>query len=631
MTRDRTLAYAFAVFDDLRRQQDQPFGASGCDSLGVTWRRPDNLLFGELGQLFFLLELHACTHDGEALQLLRHLLARIEDQCARQSTYNYSFFDGRMGLVYLYVCLFRDLSEEEYLQKALALTQLHSNQFAQQFMLSGSAGLYQGIAGMLVVLVHLFAASGAPGLLGTIEQYASALVAGARLQQKGIGWEGRPGMAYGASGCAFVMLLLGRFFGNDAFFQLAGEALAFDEHCLQKRGADPQLQGQAWTVIAGAELALLKIYSGGLQQKDAQGDHEALEKHIRKAAALPLGSGLYFGWAGAGLIALEAQRLTGEERYNALAEQLAENLLVQADARAGNTLADGAPGNAYFLLNLLQKDRGSLLFPVVAGNSSQAIRTSFDSILLSGLPELAKPIFVKALPCTFARLEKKLAEPLQDFAGQEHPASLAHFFDHLGSYVEIRVAGGDDELRKCFDKDLFVLQLNDTLDTGAVDAGEEREWKDTIDLLLLDDALFNRLAFVHRPGLRIYDPEPLADLDGTLDATAMAALFTDYGKDAIACIPSSARAPECVTLGADKLVFDLFAQPCFADWAGNCITRFLLAQQPAVVAMMQAHLGAESSGQLPQKIGDLVTRVVRYYFMEGLLMPVGEETAGSYQ
>ncbi len=98
-----------------------------------------------------------------------------------------------------------------------------------------------GIAGTLLGLLYIYAIVNEAWLLEYIQEYIDALLKNARFGKVGLYWDtsknqSQPlcGFSHGSSGVGFVFLELGRYFNNPAFYFVAGQAFAYENHYFNK-------------------------------------------------------------------------------------------------------------------------------------------------------------------------------------------------------------------------------------------------------------------------------------------------------------------------------------------------------------------------------------------------------------
>jgi hypothetical protein len=607
--RNAIIDWCFRAFKEIGRVP----ACAGRDVLGVRWEQPDSLPFGTLGQAFFLLELYGSTYDEEVKQALDATIASLEEHDANTHTYNYSLFHGRGGLLYFYVELYRRMGNERFLDNALRLSRIYTGGPARLFTLSGDPGLYRGSAGLALALLHLYAESGDKSLLANLEELAGSLLAGARLSGNGIGWDkltehgrwGR-GFSYGASGCAFLFLELGKFFRNDAFFHLADRMI------------DPDAGNPECALFDRVGIDCVTCYSAQLQNRIPVFDIGLEQELLEASNDSSLSAGLYFGRAGLGLLCFEASRLASDTRPAQMAHAFAEALLARpATATGRGTALAGCAGEGYFLLRLLNTtDASSLLFPRVSPpKKAPPIQIGFDSIFLSGSRELYAPMLRRQFPFSYGHLEKEMDAQFPA-PGKDTLPTPEEWIDRLCKAPGQTGLRNDSEWNKLLDKDRFLLRAQRHFE--ALPLAVDPDWQAITRNLLRDD--LDSLSFVWTPDLQLYHPGPRPVLNGTWDIPDITALFMDHGADSFICARTPANGVKLVPLGRDLLAFDLFAVPASVNDAAEQLTVFIYAQDELVQQVVQVYLDADGPAQLAHAIRAMIRRVACHYYMEGFLV-----------
>ena len=606
--RNAILDRSFRIFKERSRQPAR----AGRDPLGVLWDRPDSLPFGITGQAFFLLELFDATRDEEVKRALDGAVATLEAHAAAASTYNYGLWQGRGGLLYLYVELYRRLDDGRFLDAALRLARIYTGGAARLFALSGSPDLYGGSSGLALALLHLYAETGEPDLLAALEELTAALLNTARLKGEDIGWDvfwergpwGK-GMAYGITGTAFTFLELGRFFRNDSFLALAERMIGVHE------------QSKECTLYDRIGSYSIKCYSDKLRNKTSCLDKK-LEEELLFAVSDDKGpAGLYFGRAGLGQLCLEAAQVADYNGLTGIAHAAAKKLLALENVAMGNDVGmAGSAGEGYFLLRLLRGGGSGLLLPCVPPPRKEpSFQIGFDSIFFSVTRDLYAPFLRRQFPFTYSCLEKDFATELAALEGDSLLAPEA-WIERLEASA-IMTSPDAAEVKRLLDKDRFLLHAQRLFE--SLPPAVAPQWQLITHDLLREEDDFDRLDFMWAPGLPVYHPFPQPAEDAG-ETERIMALFTDDGADAFICLRTAANGVTPIPLGRDLLAFELFARPRCVHDATADVCAFIQAQETPVQLAIRAFLDVEGPEQVPHAIRNMIRRVVRYYYMEGFLV-----------
>ncbi|HEU0301004.1 MAG TPA: lanthionine synthetase LanC family protein, partial [Longimicrobium sp.] len=207
-------------------------------------------------------------------------------------------------------------------------------------LLSSSAGLYYGAAGVGLAALSLGAELGDPALREFAVQTGERLGGLAVPRSRGIAWPGEggvipSGLALGGSGIALFYTYLGASTGQERYWELAGKALRFEFAQARTRGGYlfwPDNAGRHrryWSPhvsfgAAGVGAAAARLYR-------CTGDPQMLQWAERCARALTFRwtNKLWqdMGYAGYGETFLDMYALTGDPAYREHALRMAEVLL----------------------------------------------------------------------------------------------------------------------------------------------------------------------------------------------------------------------------------------------------------------------------------------------------------------
>ncbi|WP_033825653.1 class III lanthionine synthetase LanKC [Kitasatospora sp. MBT63] len=320
---EQVAAYAEAVADPQR--EDRLFPA---DPL-VFQTNPLSVAYGAMGVLHGLHRLRGEVPE----RLLAWALARDVDP----GRYPPGLYLGQAGIAWV----FDELGRPEVAGALMDRARVHPLRFADP-------GVLHGAAGYGTACLHLWQRLGDDRLLTDALEAGEALAAGCVRDERGARWpqagpDGervRVGHGHGASGIALFLLYLHLATGQECWYRLGREALAFD------LGQGTVISGRALVFPGtarepGAEGGVLRNYwdegTAGvtttvLRYLAARPDAELLAvlprllaDSARKYTVLPQ---LFHGLAGLGNVLLDAGELLHEERWFAEARRVAEGVLL---------------------------------------------------------------------------------------------------------------------------------------------------------------------------------------------------------------------------------------------------------------------------------------------------------------
>ncbi|HYC91733.1 MAG TPA: lanthionine synthetase LanC family protein [Thermoanaerobaculia bacterium] len=284
-----------------------------------------SLYGGSAGVALFLLELARTTGRAAYLDAATRALDGADAPGS-------GFYTGRLGIAWTMLQFPGDRREA-----ALALAR-----DALEARRSHTADLLGGVAGTLLGVLHLHAATGEPALIEMAAALVEELIGRARPARAGLYWDRGPdqnrglcGLSHGAAGIGWVFAELAHATGNDAFAGIAREAFAYerahfdaargnwiDYRCMTSRAEDVQRLEEQYL-------------RGDLSAFSAGGDMNAW----------------CHGAAGIGLSRMRALELLGDavlaDELQAAIRRVATDLRHTAYSTA--TLCHGALGNAALL------------------------------------------------------------------------------------------------------------------------------------------------------------------------------------------------------------------------------------------------------------------------------------------
>ncbi|QJB38097.1 hypothetical protein HF324_09605 [Chitinophaga oryzae] len=182
----------------------------------------------------FMLELFRRTGEQAVWNDLITLAAQLKTY-QESPGYNYTLYGGRMGIAWFYLGLYRTSGENQWLQEArqIAMDYLQGESF--RYSIIATSGVATGLAGILLVLLHVYKETQDPEILEGLEKIVLQLAFRAKQGRKGIHWgnatncEGaNTGFKNGAAGIALVLSEVSRYFSSGILEALAAKALEYE-------------------------------------------------------------------------------------------------------------------------------------------------------------------------------------------------------------------------------------------------------------------------------------------------------------------------------------------------------------------------------------------------------------------
>jgi len=314
----------------------------------LIWIESETVYKGTSGVALFLIELFNQTNDKKYLEGARKAMQWVEWYCKKHPTSNYSFLTGRIGVSFVYLRLYQITHKKFYLTKALAIAKdsllfLNRSDYLNEFI--------NGIAGTLLVLIHLHAETNETWILDYIQKYTDALLKNARFGKVGLYWdvnsfEIRPlcGFSHGSSGIGYVFLELGNYFQNSAFYYIAKQAFLYENYYFNKKTNN-------WPDFR------LNFYN---EKKRNTFENEYQKGDLKSFITSSDMNAWCHGAAGIGLSRLHAKELLNNSAYNKDIQNV-HNKTVNT-VLSSFTLCHGNGGNADFFIEefLTIKNKKSL-------------------------------------------------------------------------------------------------------------------------------------------------------------------------------------------------------------------------------------------------------------------------------
>jgi hypothetical protein len=522
------------------------------DAYGISWatvttdrydepilHTVEDIYSGTSGIALFLLELYRQTGDSTYLQAVEDAMAWTLWHCSAHRTDNYALLTGRMGVAFVLLRLYKVTGDKTHLSTALEIAK------PSRAFLGNLNEYINGIAGTLLGLLHLHAASGEAWLLDLIQEYTQSLVAAARLGNQGLYWDNdrsqiRPlcGLSHGASGIGFVFLELGRYLNNPIFYMLADEAFAYENALFDTTTRNwPDFRLNMWRDEQVA--ALEKDYKAGhlapfthtsdmntwchgaagiglarLRAVDLN-DNKTYRRDARRALAKTKRTQGHFdnfalchGEGGNAEVFLEHYVQSSSRQAYINAQKIGDDALRQR-AELGlyisglpvptkdledKSLFNGLAGVGYFLLRLHDPHTvPSILAPSLADGASITKLLNHHSTLTMSLPGLRKQLLAHIFPESIKLAEQYAPQKLQQyFTSNIKPGALKKSFVDFMS--DLSVTGKmQQRLDRTFIFERLKTELISQCSSGALVFVKERlRQKEVGRLLKLSDVTLMR-------------------------------------------------------------------------------------------------------------------------------------------
>lgn len=368
------------------------------DETGVYWQSPfyetiDKFSFqttfdifnGNSGIALFYIGLFELSGEPKDLKMAEDIMHKVLKEEAVLKPRSFGFYTGITGVIYVCVKLYTHTNEEKYLRRASRLLLDNQENIVNN---TAKADLLSGYCGSLLVITLLYHHLRTKNLLAIIHQLIDRVINEARISEAGMKWDynqskssfdSLAGFSHGASGIACVLMQVGNYFKYDGLIYLAEQALAYEM--------------QYFDPVTGNWLDL-RLGKFRLSLPDAhRWELNVFIPEMNKVNSWAHGAG------GIGLARLMAYELTGKEIYLQQCQLVMKRCLKDLEKihRTDFTLCSGYMGMLPFLsrfAGLLHKNYTESILSVVDQAGVQYARkrsyntyisaNQFDYGLLSG-------------------------------------------------------------------------------------------------------------------------------------------------------------------------------------------------------------------------------------------------------
>jgi hypothetical protein len=191
-----------------------------------------DLFNGTAGVILCCLRLYECYQVPAYLEAAASATdALLQHPAVLQQEY-YTLYTGATGLLYLCIKMYEATGRESYLSHALKLLKHYETGILEKVV---QDDLISGHAGNIFLLTYLHAHTQDDSLPALIRQLTDKLIRHARMAPQGLRWghikrsfDCLTGFSHGASGIAYVLLQVARYFKDDGLCYLAKQALTYE-------------------------------------------------------------------------------------------------------------------------------------------------------------------------------------------------------------------------------------------------------------------------------------------------------------------------------------------------------------------------------------------------------------------
>lgn len=335
----------------------------GTEKIG--WNVTESIYSGVGGIVLFFVELYKQTSDERYLEAAVKGTDWLLAKAKQNPTTYYAFFSGRMGLAYVFLQMHRLTKEPKYIKEALQVALKSPELFNHTRRVDD---LINGTSGTLLGLMLLHSATNEEKLLPLIEQFTEHLINHVYHGPKGLYWDkntnqirGLCGFSHGAAGLGYVFFQLGYYFDNPSFYWFAEQAFMYENYFFDEvNGNWPDFQK-------------------GIYSEDDFEKHKQAYIHGNTDFFLKPGSMMAWchGAPGIGLSRLHAWQLLKKEYLKKDMDRALDSTrkvtLSPLNPEDSYTLCHGKGGNAMLFLEVYKHLRDEKIYQWAKKTASQAL------------------------------------------------------------------------------------------------------------------------------------------------------------------------------------------------------------------------------------------------------------------
>jgi Lanthionine synthetase C-like protein len=197
------------------------------------FRESYDLFNGNCGIILFLLKLYQFDGNVDHLRIVNKAMYRILNADEVLNPKFFALYTGLGGVVYTCLRIFEVTNDGFYKDKALTLTLNNEKRLTDLL----KTDLLSGYTGNLLMLSLLYHHTSHPKVFNMVKLLIDRLIAEARISEQGLKWDysrskkaydSMTGFSHGASGIAWALMQVGRYFNASGLIYLAEEALRYE-------------------------------------------------------------------------------------------------------------------------------------------------------------------------------------------------------------------------------------------------------------------------------------------------------------------------------------------------------------------------------------------------------------------
>ncbi len=467
--------------------------------------------------ILYLVRLYETTKDSSYLNKAEEMGIRLYGFIKQNNTLNYGFYEGRMKSYYTLI----KINEVSSNKSEIELPYKELKEFANYN--HSFNNLYNGKAGTLISLLHIYSKTQEEALVDNIKEYIESILNNVFFNKEGIYWDytyniskGLCGLGEGNSGIGFVFFELGYFFNIDQLKELGELAFSYEDkhwdeiettwpdfkiitedekdHLTLKeeyinKGLFPQtkqrknfslvkgITGIGLTRLRAYELTKKKVY---LQFIDKI--YNKLFSNIANLSIEEIIDNIFF--------CIQASQVINDSKYYNLAEKLIEKISEKNNLDSSNIKISDV------FLQFIYPKLESHLYPIIK-NSNSSKDLDFDNHFVK------MKIVEKFFNITMQVFEKKHSKQLQDLYTKINLSEI----NSSASLIEENINQLDDEhLKDVFQFEKKRMELIQSIENISELFMKEVIHRQEVEYLFnLDNDQFNQEYLIINPNLFILE------------------------------------------------------------------------------------------------------------------------------
>jgi len=432
---------------------------------------------GSSGIALYFMALFEYSGRQEDLKIAEDMVNRTLKSAEVLEARSFGFYTGITGVIYACVRLYELSRKKKYLEAAASLAKTNQENMINRTV---KADFLSGYSGSLFVITLLYHHVQSETILAMIQQMVDRLTREARISESGLKWDydrskssydSLAGFSHGASGIAYAMMQVGNYFKHEGLIYLAEQALQYEMQYFNQESENwldlrlgsyrlglpdaykwdlnlflPEMKDVNSWAHGAAGIGLARLYAWQItgNQTYLEQCKTVLNRCIADLKKMDRTDfSLCSGYSGMLPFLLKFHQLSSEdlspELYN-LMEQAnyqyeqkgSYNTYISANSFDYGLLS-GKAGIGYMLLQLLNPDMNSVVYPVLPSNkaklnvniglSKRAIQHGIFFQHYPGTIQLLNtpaPGFIEALPAeNLPEFEEALDQKINDLSALE--------------------------------------------------------------------------------------------------------------------------------------------------------------------------------------------------------------------